>query len=181
MRVWSPVRRQLFDQRHTDGAPGHCAVRGVSELTEQGRDGAVRGRVQHPAGLPNDGGVLCLQLLLGLCNGAPAGGGEADGGLTGKITAVKKRLYDARGSVPPDRKANEDGVIPAHILRQRGDLRTGSRIVHFFAAAAVLVHPVEVCAGIGYSGSKLKDIRTRGFGELLRGIFGDAARGKMDD
>lgn len=94
---------------------------------------------------------------------------------------LSKRLYDARGSVPPDRKANEDGVIPAHILRQRGDLRTGSRIVHFFAAAAVLVHPVEICAGIGYSGSKLKDIRTRGFGELLRGIFGDAARGKIDD
>ena len=54
-----------------------------------------------------------------------------------------------RRNIPPDGEADEYGVIFVHIRQPLGNGGAGGGVIHFDAAAAVFVHPVEVGVRIG--------------------------------
>lgn len=49
-----------------------------------------------------------------------------------------------RRNIPPDGEADEYGVIFVHIRQPLGNGGAGGGVIHFDAAVAVFVHPVEV-------------------------------------
>lgn len=67
----------------------------------------------------------------------------------GEAVALQKGVDDVRRNIPPDGEADEYGVIFVHIRQPLGNGGAGGGVIHFDAAAAVFVHPVEVGVRIG--------------------------------
>ena len=130
-----------------------------------------------PACLRADG----LEAREGLAHAAAAGGGKGDDLLARKIAALQERADDGRRNVPPDGEADKNGVVSAEIRGHSRDGGAGLQVVHLHAAAAVLVHPVEVRLRVGNGGLDLEKVCADGPGEALGGLFCRAGGGEIGD
>ena len=75
---------------------------------------------------------------------ASSGSAEGNDLFAAEIIAFQEGFDDPGSHPPPDRETNDHGVVGTHIRNTVRDLRSRGRIIHFHAAAAFLVRPVQV-------------------------------------
>ena len=102
---------------------------------------------------------------------AAAGGSKGHQRLPGKIAAFQEGMDDMGRNIPPNREPDEYRVVIRHVGNRFGDFRAGVWVIHFHAAAALFVHPVQVGAGIRNGGSDLKQVCARCLCQTFRGLF----------
>lgn len=110
---------------------------------------------------------------------ATAGGSKGHQRLPGKIMAFQEGMDDMGRNIPPNREADEYCVVICHVGHRFGDFRAGVRVIHFHAAAALFVHPVQVGAGIRNGRPDFKQVCARSLCQTLRGLFRRAACRKI--
>ena len=110
---------------------------------------------------------------------AAAGGGKGDDGLARKVVAFEERLDDARGLIPPDRKAHEHRVVLRHIRDLARDGGAALGVLHLDGAAALFIHPIQIGSGVGRLGRDLEEVAAGHTGKGLGKLRGLAAGGKI--
>lgn len=142
-----------------------------------------RGRaVDYPARLERrGGGARNAERRLGLAHAAAAGGRKGYHGLARKVMALEERVDDPRRDIPPYRKTDEHRLVIPHVLRQSGNGRAGSRVIHFHRGTAFLISPIQVRFCVGYKGLYFKKIRPRTLRQYLCRPCGHSAAGEICD
>ena len=91
-----------------------------------------------------------------------------------------KGVDNARHCAPPDRVAEQNGVVIRKIHRLPADSRTRRGIVHLPVGAAIVVVVINIVLGVRLRRHDLVHIRAQLIRDLLRRRFGVAGARKID-